>query len=106
MMSKKQRIAFQMKLYPGKAEEYKKNHDEIWPEMANALKEGGISNFSIFLLDETLFGYAEIEDMDKWNNLANKEIVKKWWVYMKPLMETNPDNSPVSRDMQEVFHLD
>jgi len=95
-----------MTVYPGKEKEYEKRHDEIWPEMVRALKRASVSNFSIFLIDTTLFGYVEVEDRAKWDDLANQEIVQKWWAYMEPMMETNPDNSPVSRPMREVFHLD
>lgn len=105
-MSRNQRIAFCMTLYPGKEEQYRKRHDQIWPEMVRVLKAAGVSNYSIFLLDTTLFAYAEIEDIDKWNDLPNQDVVKKWWAYMKPLMETNPDSSPVSSFLKEIFHLD
>jgi len=95
-----------MTLYQDKEEEYKKRHHKIWSEMVTALKQAGASNYSIFLLNSTLFAYAEITDIEKWNDLPKQEIVKKWWEYMNPLMETNPDNSPVIRNMKEVFHLE
>ena len=95
-----------MTVYPGMEQEYEKRHDEIWPEMVKALKNASVSNFSIFLLDKTLFGYVEVEDQAKWDNLANQEIVQKWWDYMEPVMETNSDKSPASLVMREVFHLD
>lgn len=95
-----------MTLYPGKQEQYKKRHDEIWPEMVNVLREAGVSNYSIFLLDTSLFAYAEVEEIEKWNDLRNQDVVKKWWTYMQPLMETNPDNSPVVQPLKELFHLE
>ena len=105
-MQRKQRIAFTMKLYPKKEAEYKKRHDEIWPEMVETLKKGGVSNFSIFLQGTTLFAYVEVEDVKRWTAIAQDEVNQRWWVYMKPLMETNPDNSPISHELYEVFHLD
>ena len=101
------RIASKMKLRKGFEAEYKKRHDEIWPELARLLKETGISHYSIFLDEETnaLFAYFTIEDDKKLNDLSRKEIMKKWWAYMKDIMETNEDNSPVSIPLKEVFYL-
>lgn len=102
------RKAFKMKLYKGQKEEYKKRHNALWPEMKEMIHEYGGSNYSIFLDEETmtLFGYIELEDEEKWNESARTEICQKWWDYMADIMETNPDNSPVSEDLMPVFHLD
>lgn len=89
-------------------EEYKKRHDEIWPEMVEELKAHGAHNYTIFLDKETgkLFAFLLIESEEKWNQMANTPICKKWWEYMKPIMATNPDSSPVSVDLEEVFYLE
>ena len=99
---------FKMKLYPGFEKEYEKRHNQLWPEMRDMIHEYGGRNYSIFLDQETLtlFGYLEIEDEEKWNASAQTAICRKWWDYMADIMETNPDNSPVSVDLQPVFHLD
>lgn len=88
-------------------EEYKKRHDEIWPEMVKELKAHGAHNYSIFLDKETgkLFAYLEIESEEKWKQMGETEICRKWWEYMEPLMKTNPDNSPVSVELSEVFYM-
>jgi L-rhamnose mutarotase len=101
------RIASKMKLLKGFEAEYKKRHDEIWPELKTLLKEAGIKDYSIFLDEETsdLFAYFTIEDYKKINELPAREIMKKWWDYMKDIMETNEDNSPVSSLLKEVFYL-
>ncbi len=101
------RIATKMKLLKGFEAEYKKRHDEIWPELKALLKETGITNYSIFLDEETngLFAYFTIENNKKLNKLPAKEVMKKWWAYMKDIMETNTDNSPVSIPLKEVFYL-
>ena len=100
--------AFKMKLYEGMAEEYEKRHNALWDEMKNTVHEYGGKNYSIFLDKDTsiLFGYIELEDEDKWNKSADTEICRKWWHYMADIMETNPDESPVSKDLKQVFHLD
>lgn len=96
-----------MHVFPGQYEEYKRRHDELWPEMAEMLKEHGAHNYSIFLDEETgnLFAYVEIEDEAWWEQVSQTEICRKWWAYMEPLMETNADNSPVSKSLKEVFYL-
>ena len=102
------RRGFKMKLFPGMEEEYKRRHDALWPEMKEMIKEYGGSNYSIFLDPETLvlYGYIEIESEEKWAKSADTEICRRWWHYMADIMETNPDESPVSVDLVPVFHLD
>ncbi|GER65795.1 L-rhamnose mutarotase [Weizmannia acidilactici] len=89
-------------------DEYKKRHDQLWPEMKEALKAHGASNYSIFLNEDNgeLFAYVEVEDPELYGKMGETEACKKWWAYMDPLMETNPDNSPVTKELKEVFHLD
>lgn len=102
------RKSFKMKLYEGQAEEYTRRHNELWPVMRDMIHEYGGSNYSIFLDRETnvLFGYIELQDEDQWAKSADTAICQKWWEYMSDIMETNPDNSPVSVDLEDVFHLD
>ncbi len=99
---------FKMKVFKGQEKEYEKRHNELWPEMRDMIHEYGGSNYSIFLDKDTniLFGYIEIEDPEKWNKSAETEINRKWWDYMADIMETNPDNSPVAKDLDLVFHLE
>ena len=102
------RKGFKMKLYPGMEAEYEKRHNELWPEMQDMIHEYGGRNYTIFLDRETLvlYGYIEVEDPAKWDESADTAINRKWWDFMADIMETNPDNSPVSVDLHEVFHLD
>lgn len=101
------RKGFKMKVYPDKIAEYTIRHNPIWPELKVLLKEHGVHNYSIFLDKDThfLFGYAEVESEEKWNAIAETDICKKWWTYMKDLMETNSDDSPVSVDLNSVFYM-
>ena len=102
------RFAFKMKLHEGSEEEYKKRHNPIWAELKDVLKKQGVITYSIFLDKETniLFGYAEIEDLKRWEDIAKTEVCGKWWDYMAPLMEVNEDKSPISKDLVEVFHIE
>ena len=97
-----------MKLLPGMAEEYERRHAEIWPEMLEAIRRGGGTNYTIFHDPETdlLFEYIEIEDEEKWAARGGGEVTRKWWDYMADVMETNPDNSPKWRAINNVFHMD
>jgi L-rhamnose mutarotase len=102
------RSAFKMKLKPGYEEEYKRRHDEIWPELVRVLEEAGISDYSIYLDPETdtLFATQKLKDHNQADQLYMNPIVRQWWDYMADIMETNADNSPVSIDLIEVFHMD
>jgi L-rhamnose mutarotase len=104
---KMERLAFKMKLFKGREAEYKKRHDEIWPELQELLKQKGISEYSIFL-DETtndLFGFLKITDAANMDKLPAQEVMQRWWKYMGDIMDSNPDNSPVSIPLKEVFYL-
>ncbi|MBT7065972.1 MAG: L-rhamnose mutarotase [Verrucomicrobia bacterium] len=102
------RNAFKMKLKAGCEAEYKQRHDEIWPELAQELTTAGVSDYSIFLDEETLtlFAVQKLTDDNTADELPQTAIVKKWWAYMADIMETNPDNSPVCKPLFEVFHQD
>jgi L-rhamnose mutarotase len=104
---KSDRLAFKMKLFPGRETEYKKRHDGIWPELQALLKDTGISAYSIFLDEETntLFGVLQVTDAALMDNLPQHEVMQRWWAYMADIMETNEDKSPVSIPLKEVFYL-
>lgn len=101
------RVAFKMKLNNGFEEEYKKRHDELWPELEQLLKSAGISEYSIFLDAEPniLFGVMNAEDPAALDNLPANPVMQRWWAFMKDIMESNPDNSPVSIPLKEIFYL-
>ena len=101
------RVAFKMKLNPGCVEEYRKRHDALWPELKELLKEQGISDYSIFFDEEThtLFAVQSVSGDGGSQDLGQNPVVQKWWAYMADIMATNPDNSPVSIPLTEVFYL-
>ncbi len=102
-----QKFAFKMKLKPGFREEYQKRHNAIWPELKLLLQESGVSDYSIFLDEETdtLFAVQRTSGEASSQDLSSNEVVRKWWRYMADIMETNPDNSPVTVPLREVFHM-
>jgi L-rhamnose mutarotase len=101
------RIAFRMNLHPGQAAEYEKRHDEIFPELVVALKQAGISDYSIWLDPEThhLFGILTRSDDHTLAALPDTEIMKRWWAFMGDIMDSNSDNSPVQVPLKQVFYL-
>jgi L-rhamnose mutarotase len=102
------RHAFKMKLKAGAVAEYRKRHEAIWPELAAAIREAGVSDYSIFLDEETLtlFAVQKHAERNTVDELPNHPIVRKWWTHMAPLMEVNTDHSPKCGELQEVFHLE
>lgn len=99
--------AFKMKLHPGMEAEYRKRHDEIWPELSALLREAGVRDYSIHLDRETniLFGVLSRPVDHSMASLPEHPVMKRWWAHMADIMESNPDNSPVESDLVTVFHL-
>ncbi len=102
------RLAFKMKLNEGQKAEYVKRHNEIWDELKKLLKDSGVSEYSIFLDEETntLFAFQKVNGAGGSQALGETKIVQKWWKYMADVMETNADNSPVSIPLEEVFYME
>jgi L-rhamnose mutarotase len=102
-----ERVAFKMKLKQGFKDEYKKRHAEVWPKIVDLIKKSGIGDYSIFLDEETniLFGVQKVSGEVSSQDLGFNEIQQKWWDYMSDIMEVNPDNSPVTTPLEEVFYL-
>ena len=101
------RKAFLMKLRSDSQAEYERRHNPIWAELQSVLKSHGVSNYSIFLDRGTdnLFAYVEIDSEELWTKIASTEECRRWWSYMKDLMLTSNDDSPVAVTLDEVFHL-
>jgi L-rhamnose mutarotase len=102
------KFAFKMILKPGMKEEYKKRHNAIWPELKKMIEDSGVSDYTIYLDEQTniLFAVQYLSGKGSSQDLGTTEIVKKWWKYMADIMETNPDHSPMSQPLSEVFHMD
>jgi L-rhamnose mutarotase len=102
------RKAFVMSVKAGQEAEYAKRHQPIWQDLSDVLTAHGVHNYSIFLHPQTkqLFGYVEIEDEARWAAIAQTEVCRRWWQHMSPIMPSNADHSPMSRELPEVFHLD
>lgn len=101
------RKAFVMSVNGGQEQEYERRHRPIWPELENVLFDHGVKTYSIFLHAETrqLFAYVEFESEAQWQAIARTEICQKWWFHMRDIMPANPDNSPISMELREVFHI-
>jgi L-rhamnose mutarotase len=103
-----ERIGFTMKLFPGKAEEYRRRHDAIWPELAALLREAGVSDYGIYLDPETntLFATLNRAPGHGMDDLPRHPVMRRWWDYMKDIMASNPDGSPVVVPLAPMFHMD
>jgi len=101
------RIGFTMKLLPGNESEYQARHDAIWPQLTLLLKDHGVRSYSIFLdaATLTLFGVLSTDDHQKFSELPQSPVMQAWWQFMKDIMETNADGSPISVPLKEVFYL-
>jgi len=101
------RTAFKMQLKSGCEKEYEKRHNLIWLELKQLLKDAGVSDYSIFWDKETNVLFAVQKNSGQGSqDLGQTEIVQKWWAYMADIMETNPDNSPISISMPELFFME
>jgi len=102
------RKAFRMQVNPGMAAEYAQRHQPIWKELEDTLLAHGVRTYSIYLdphrLD--LFGYVEFESEAAWNAVAQTDVCRRWWRFMRDIMPANPDDSPVSRELREIFHIE
>lgn len=102
-----EKYAFKMHLNPGCHAEYKKRHDEIWPELVTLLKQAGISDYSIYLDEQTniLFGVLWRTDDHRMDSLPGHEIMQKWWAHMADIMETHSTDEPIAVPLTPVFHM-
>jgi len=102
------RKAFRMSVNTDRHDEYTRRHNPIWRELEDTLLSHGVQTYSIFLDPATsdLFAYAEIDSEDRWAAIANTEVCRRWWRHMRDIMPSNADDSPIARDLREVFHLE
>jgi L-rhamnose mutarotase len=97
-----------MSVTRGSEDEYARRHNPIWPALERTLMEHGVTSYSIYLDPETgdLFAYAEIEDEARWAAIASTDVCRRWWRFMREVMPANADDSPIARDLREVFHIE
>ena len=102
------RRAFRMSVHDGQAREYERRHRPIWQELEDTLIRHGVATYSIFLDESTndLFAYAEFESDERWAEVASTDVCQRWWHYMADVMPSHADDSPIARDLREVFHID
>jgi len=106
-MSEREKYAFKMRLNLGMEEEYRRRHDEIWPELTGLLKGAGVEDYSIHLDRETNILFAVLWRPANHNmaDLPNHPVMKRWWAHMADIMATNRDNSPVEKPLVTLFHM-
>ena len=99
--------AFRMQLKAGMVDEYKRRHDELWPDLAEALRGAGIHDYSIFLDEETLalFAVLRLKPGMPIDELPHQPVMRRWWDYMADLMEVEPGNRPKEWPLSSVFYF-
>jgi L-rhamnose mutarotase len=102
------RKAFRMSVHAGFEEEYTRRHQPIWRELEETLIAHGVRTYSIFVDERSrdLFGYVEVESESRWQAIADTEICRRWWQFMREVMPTDADGRPIARDLREVFHIE
>jgi L-rhamnose mutarotase len=102
------RLAFRMSVHAGASAEYERRHNPIWIELERTLVAHGVTSYSIFIDPAThdLFAYVEVEDEARWERIASTDVCRRWWASMRELMPSHDDNSPLSRPLREVFHIE
>jgi L-rhamnose mutarotase len=102
------RRAFRMSVDAGRETEYERRHNPVWDDLRETLLSHGVTTYSIFLDPETrdLFAYVEFESEQRWDEIATTDVCRRWWRHMRDVMPAQPDDRPVSRDLDEVFHLE
>lgn len=102
------RYAWVAEVRPGYEEEYRRRHDEIWPEMIDVLREAGVRNYSIFRHGLMLFGYFETDDLERTQRyLANSEVNRRWGQSMVPVMKMEIDpNTDFPYLLPRQWHMD
>lgn len=100
-------VAFKMRLNPGQSAEYKRRHEDIWPELSQALRDAGVIDYSIHLDDETniLFAVMKRRTDHDLDDLPKTELMQRWWAHMADIMQTTPDNVPISVPLTTLFEM-
>ncbi len=101
------RYVFRMTLNDGMADEYKRRHDAIWPDLIDLLHDAGVSDYSIHLDEETghLIGVLTRTGGHRMDDLPNHPVMQKWWAHMADIMETALNNEPVAVALTPLFHM-
>jgi L-rhamnose mutarotase len=96
-----------MFLKPGAEAEYRRRHDEIWPELAQLLRDTGVSEYLIYFDPATDALFALVDETDAADKtwIGAYPVMQRWWQYMADLMLTNEDQSPVTGNLIQVFRL-
>jgi L-rhamnose mutarotase len=104
--------AFRMFLLPGQRAEYQRRHDAIWPELVTLLREAGISDYSIFLDEnsqadgyQVLYAVLKRPASHGMDVLPQHPVMKRWWTHMADLMRTHADGSPVAEPLASLFYM-
>ena len=102
-----EQIGFRMQLNTGQADEYRRRHDEIWPELVSLLKQAGVSDYSIYFHEDTnsLFAVLRRTADHSMDDLPLEPVMQKWWAHMADIMASDENNEPVVEPLERVFYM-
>jgi L-rhamnose mutarotase len=100
-------VAFCMQLNPGREDEYRRRHEQIWPELQAALLAAGVLDYRIFLEpgSHRLFAVLTHRNDHRLESLRDSALMRRWWAMMADIMQTNADASPVETPLAPMFAL-
>ena len=103
-----ERFCFTFEIRPGTEDEYKRRHDEIWPELVDAIKGGGISNYSLFRRGTTIIAYCECEPdaATAFGKIGEHEANARWSAWFEDIIVSLTDEDGNLFVADEVWHLD
>jgi len=102
-----EQIGFRMQINEGQTDEYRRRHDDIWPELVSLLKVAGVSDYSIFVHEPThsLFAVLRRSPEHTMESLPLEPVMQRWWAYMADIMVSGDNTEPVVEPLDRVFHL-
>jgi L-rhamnose mutarotase len=103
-----EKLAFKMQLAPGMEAEYRRRHDEIWPDLLALLRSAGVEDYSIHLDQDTgtLFAVLWRRTDHAMDALPDHPLMQHWWAHMADIMQTRPGgNEPAVVPLSTVFHM-
>ena len=103
-----ERILFTMEIFPGTEAEYKRRHDEIWPEMVEALRDSGVANYSLFRRGTEIIAYAECtpDAVTAFRTAGATDVNRRWATWFQDVISRISDADGNLLRVEEVWHMD
>ena len=102
------RYCFTFEIRPGAEAEYKRRHDEIWPELVTVIEEAGVSNYSLFRRGTQVIAYCECEPdvATAFAKIGATDANRRWSEWFEDIIVALTDEDGNLFEAEEVWHLD